>query len=372
MKTSSCSRTLVVATSNDPSDFERLRQEWSALHDPTQDQDPFLCSDWFASWWRAFGGDRTLYLVTARRDGHLRAVLPLMLERTRRHGIRLRRLSAIGNDHTPRFDLVRAGDNEDVHRSIWNHLMNLQDQWDMLDFPRLSAGSITTECFVQLAAEQAVRTSLWRRAPPSPWIAIQPSWDDYLAARSAGFRKSLRRKMRRLHRQGKVKLQTVTDPEALDQALADGLDIEAEGWKGSNRTAMASQPAVAGFYTELAETMAARGQLRLHFLTLDDERIAFDYSILANRCLHSLKAGHSRAHARLSPGTVLLALILQQAHDQGLRGMDLLGESDEFKMHWTDATQTHQWLHCYSGSIRGRLAHWIKSGLLPRLRTPLP
>lgn len=358
----------VISICNDASDFERLRPEWEALRPQSEDQDPFLSCDWFAAWWRAFGGHRTLYLVTARRHGHLRAVLPLMLERTWRHGIPLRRLAAIGNDHTPRFDLVRARDDEHLHRSIWNHLMTLRNEWDVLDLPRLSAGSITTDCFVRLAREQGVRYNLWQRAPRSPWIDIRSSWKDYLDSRSAGFRKALRRKMRRLAALGKVRLETVTGRAELDQGLADGLHIEAEGWKGSNKTAISSQPAATEFYTELARIMAARGQLRLHFLTLDDVRIAFDYSIIANRCLYSLKAGHSSVHARYSPGTLLLGLILQRAHEQGLAGVDLLGDSDEFKMHWTDATRTHQWLHCYSDSLRGRLLHIIKCRLIPTVR----
>ncbi|MFU8830598.1 MAG: GNAT family N-acetyltransferase [Wenzhouxiangella sp.] len=358
----------VISICNDVSDFERLRPEWEALQQQSADGDPFLSCDWFATWWRAFGGRRTLYLVTARHHGRLRAVLPLMLEQTWRHGIPLRRLAAIGNDHTPHFDLVRAGDDEHLHRAIWNHLTKLRDQWDVLDFPRLRADSGTTDRFIRLATEQDVPYRLWQRAPRSPWIDIQPSWNDYLASRSAGFRKSLRRKMRKLAKQGRVGLETVTGGEALDQGLADGLRIEAEGWKGYNRTAISSQSAVATFYTELAGIMAARRQLRLHFLTLDDARIAFDYSIIANQCLYSLKAGHRSACARFSPGTLMLGLIVQKAHQEGLTGVDLLGEADEFKMHWTDATRTRPWLHCYSDSPRGRLLHLVKCRLLPTVR----
>jgi CelD/BcsL family acetyltransferase involved in cellulose biosynthesis len=246
--------------------------------------------------------------------------------------------------------------------------MEMRNEWDVLDLPRLNAGSSTTGRFVGLAEEQGVRYNLWQRAPRSPWIDIQSTWIDYLNLRSSGFRKELRRKMRRLAATGKVDLETVTGCDALDQGLVDGLHIEAEGWKGSNKTAILSRPAVTGFYSELAEVMAAREQLRLHFLTLDGVRIAFDYSIFANRCLYSLKAGHSSAYARYSPGTLMLGLILKRAHEEGLAGLDLMGESDEFKMRWTDATRTHQWLHCYSDSWRGRLLHGIKCRLLPAVR----
>ena len=358
----------VITIHTDASIFGRLRSEWDSLRKRDSDQNPFLTCDWFACWWRAFGGGRTLFLVTVRRGRHLRAILPLMLERSWQYGIPLRRLSAIGNDHTPCFDLIRDGDDEELHRAVWDHLMTLQSKWDVLDLPRLNAGSISTDSFVRLATEQGVQYNLWEQAPRSPWIDIQQCWDDYLDSRSAGFRKTLRRKMRRLSAAGKVGLETVTGPEALAQALADGLHIEADGWKSAHRTAILSQNSVSDFYTELAHIMAARGQLRLHFLTLDDVRIAFDYSIIANRCLYSLKAGHRSKHARFSPGALLLGLILAGAHEEGLIGMDLLGDSDEFKMQWTDSTRTHQWLHCYSESMRGRWWKTVKCRVYPTLR----
>lgn len=239
----------------------------------------------------------------------------------------------------------------------------------MLDFSRLSAGSISTECIARLATEQGIHHSVWKQAPRSPWIHIQGKWEDYLHSRGSGFRKSLRRKLRQLHSLGEVSLETVTGRQALSEGLADGLRIEADGWKGCNKTAISSQHEVSSFYIALAQIMAAKGQLRLHFLTVDKVRIAFDYSILANRCLYSLKAGHSRAYDRFSPGTLLLALILQSAHEEQLVGMDLLADADPFKMHWTDTTRTHQWLHCYSDSLRGRFWQSIKCRISPALRS---
>lgn len=358
----------VVAIHTDASAFEQLRPEWDGLRQSGADQDPFLSCDWFACWWRAFGGRRKLYLVTVRQGGALRAVLPLMLEQTWRHGIPVRRLATIGNDHTPRFDLVRDRNDECIFMAVWNHLITIQSEWDVLDFCRLSADSMMTARFVQCAVDQGVKRSLWARAPTSPWIDVLPSWNDYLNARSSGFRKSIRRKMRRLAALGEVRLETLTDQAALAPGLADGLHIESDGCKGSKRTAIASQPSVAGFYTELANLMASRGQLRLHFLTLNNQRIAFDYSLLSDRCLYSLKAGHSRDHAHLSPGTLLLGLIVQSAHDEGLYGIDLMGDADSFKMQWTDTTRAHHWLHCYSDSLRGRWLHLVKCQLLSGLR----
>lgn len=363
-----CSNAPVISICTSPADFACLRREWDALRRPGYDQDPFLSCDWFAAWWRAFGDRHKLFLVTARRQGRLLGVLPMMQRRRQCGGLWLRRLSAIGNDHTPRFDLVRGADDEGLHRAVWNYLINHQREWDVLDLPCLSAGSDTADHFVRLATEHGVPHRLWAHGPCSPWVEIQPSWAAYLASRSAGFRKALRRKRRQLDALGRVDLETVTDGPALVQALLEGFQIEAEGCRGGRRTAVLSQQRVKDFYTELAQKMAGRGQLRLHFLTLDGQRIAFDFSLCSDRSINSLKAGHRLAHARFSPGTLLLALIIQSAHEERLAGIDLLGDSDEFKMHWTAVARRHRWLHCYSISWRGRLLYLIKGRLSALLR----
>lgn len=118
----------VVETFTDPAAFDRLRQEWNGLRQPGSDQNPFFSCDWFACWWKAFGSHRRLLLVTVRKNGRLQAVLPMMLEASWRYGVPLRRLATIGNDHTPCFDLVRADNEEDLYRIVWNHLMNLRGE----------------------------------------------------------------------------------------------------------------------------------------------------------------------------------------------------------------------------------------------------
>jgi len=359
---------LEIQSSSRPEIFDQLQPEWDELCKRACIKSPFLECRWFRWWWQAFGDDHQLQLITIRRNGQLQGILPLMSSQARLFGIPCRRLGAISNEHTPRFDLILSDDSKRVHQAAWEYLLTRQPEWDILDLPRLPDESETCRLFTQFADQTRIRHSIWMQAPGSPWISTHSNWGDYLQARSPSFRKSLRRKLRQLSNAGPYALETVTDIDAIDQALVDGFQIEAKGWKNHSKTAIASQSDALDFYTNLARDLAGNGHLRLHFLTLNEKRIAFDYSIFRHKRLYSLKSGMDLEHAHYSPGTLLLYLILQQAHDEELVEVDLLGTADEFKMQWTRNMRDSPWLLVYSGSIRARMLHALKARVLPTIK----
>ncbi len=359
---------LEIRSNCNPDIFSQLQPEWDELCARAHVKSPFLECRWFRSWWQAFGKDHQLQLVTIRRSGQLQGVLPLMLSQAWIFGIPCRRLGAISNEHTPRFDFILSDESKQIHQAAWEYLLARQPEWDILDLPRLPETSETLHLLSRFADERGIRHSIWKKAPGSPWVDMEASWGDYLQQRSAGFRKSLRRKFRQLSSAGRYVLETVTEPDAIDQALADGFQIEAKGWKNRSKTAIATQTEALVFYTRLARDLTETGNLRLHFLALDDKRIAFDYSIFRHNRLYSLKSGLDIDHAKHSPGTLLLYLILEKAHGEELLELDLLGTADEFKMQWTRNTRPNPWLLVYSDSIRGRLLFLLKVRAVPAIK----
>ncbi len=349
----------------------RIEREWDQLARRWAPDNPFIHPLWISAWWRAFGEGARLHLLAVRDGAQLVGVLPLMYSRVWIYGMPMRRLGATANDHTPRFGLVANPDADGLHEAIWRYLMRISDSWDILELPMIATPSASLDKFRMLAQTLGNRIGTWR-GPDSSLVRVNMPWDDYLSARSSNVRKNLRRRIRRLGREGSPELEICSSGECLEEALADGFRIEAASWKGRGGTDMASKPRVRQFYSTLAEGLVDQRQLRLHFLKLGGHRIAFDYSILSEGGLYSLKSGYDTEYASTSPGTILFYLMLQHYTKQGVTEIDLLGESDDFKRQWTDCARAHEWLLCFSNSLRGRLIHPIKFGLLPYLKRRLP
>ena len=121
------------------------------------------------------------------------------------------------------------------------------------------------------------------------------------------------------------------------------------------------------FYDGFLREAAERGWVRLHLLELDGTLIAGSLVIAFGGEGFFLKTGFDESYAQLGPGVVLMAEMLRVACEEGLRGMDLLGRADQYKMRWTDRTRPRQRLRVYRGPI-GRVAQRGWNGIAhPRL-----
>ena len=86
--------------------ISRLTAEWVELCEEGASNEPFLRPEWFAAFVNNFG--YKIEIITIRRDGKLRALLPLMRSRSTLHGVPVRKLEAVFNLNTQRFDLIHV------------------------------------------------------------------------------------------------------------------------------------------------------------------------------------------------------------------------------------------------------------------------
>jgi CelD/BcsL family acetyltransferase involved in cellulose biosynthesis len=283
-------------------------------------------------------------------------------------GIGVRRLGFFYNAHVPCADFLIAERHEEVYRAIWAHVSQMRC-WDLLQLCQLQEGCATLEETVRLAAQAGCRTGVWA-SDSSPYLPIGPSWEQYFASLAAKHRSNLRNRFKRLDATGPIEMETIGSGEALTDGLQDGLRLEAAAWKGDAQTAISCDPAVAKFYSTLAERAAERDWIRLHFLRAGEARVAFDYSLSYKNRVHLLKVGYDPAYAPYSPSNLLLNLVLQSAFERGVSEYDFLGADADWKLSWTKQLKRYCWLFVFPGTFKGRCLHLIKFQLIPLLKRP--
>ncbi|MCO5064845.1 MAG: GNAT family N-acetyltransferase [Rhizobiaceae bacterium] len=146
-----------------------------------------------------------------------------------------------------------------------------------------------------------------------PMLGSHLSGDDY-------FRKALRphhlrefrRLRRRLEEQGKVEHTVARTPEEVRIAMETFLALEAAGWKGKGRTAMAIDRYVAAFAREAVQNLAERGMCRVHALTLDGKAIASLIVFIEAGVAYTWKTAFDEAWSAFSPGTLLMMDVTRQ------------------------------------------------------------
>jgi CelD/BcsL family acetyltransferase involved in cellulose biosynthesis len=318
--------------------IDPLTDEWEALAERTAST-PFLRPGWFEAWWGAFGSG-TPELVTVRRHGELAALFA-----GRRHGSVL---ESATNAHTPEFGVLAV--DPAAARELFEAVLARGARRVTLGY--VTRGLPGIEELKAVAGEAGYRVmdaTLLR----SPYIALDGDWQSYLASMTSRFRSELGRLRRRLGERGQVRLEVTDGDDRLEELLVEGFRVEASGWKLERGTAINSRPETQRFYSGVADWAAARGLLRLVFLRLDEQALAFGFCLEDRRSHYVVKSGYDPEFQRYAPGKLLCRSVVERAFEEGLASVELLGNDEPWKRDWTHTVHERALVEAFAASPQG-------------------
>jgi CelD/BcsL family acetyltransferase involved in cellulose biosynthesis len=344
-----------------------LAPAWDGLVERSDIDHPFLSHAWIRTFWEAFGEPGQLCVLVVRRHGQVVAIAPLVRRTRTMYGIAARTIETIRNPHSPRSDLILSAHPTEACGAILAHLVARRGSWDVLELGNLPETSVAYRDVRRIARVAGLLTGT-ESLGGSPFVPRPTDWDAYMRTLSAKHRSNLRNRLGRLGRQGDVALETVAAGEDLEAALKDVFRLEASGWKRNVGTAISSEASTEDFYRALARRAAARGWLRLEFLTVGGRRIAAIYALRYGGRHYIVKLGYDPEFASCAPGHLACMLSLEHAFAEGAVEVDFLGDDDPWKRDWTSEVRAHRWLFVFPDHFRARCLYLAKFGVVPRLK----
>lgn len=127
--------------------------------------------------------------------------------------------------------------------------------------------------------------------------------------------REFRRLKRRLGEAGKVEHAVARTDDEIRLAVETFLTLEASGWKGRERTAMAVDRYRAAFAREALHRLSEQDMCRIHSLTVDGRPIACLIVLVEAGVAYTWKTAYDEAFAQFSPGTLLLIEVTGQHLD---------------------------------------------------------
>ena len=328
-------------------EFTKLQDEWNTLLSQCDNDSVFLRHEWFRVWWCNFSNKNKLLILLAKKNGRLIGIAPLIQSRCKFLGISFNSIEFMANTHSCRCDfIIIPNERINVLNKIENYLIKHRKNWKLLRFRDWSNDSRNKNYFKSLI-ENSVAITSDEGIMCSPYIRIRGEWKNYMSSLKSHFRSNLRRRERLLKQKGEVKIEVIKHSDSLESDLLEGFQIEYSGLKGNNGTAIIAEKHVYDFYNELAHMAQANGWLRLHFLKVNGQRIAFSYTLSYKKCIFLLKIGHLPKYARYSPGQILRMHEIKLAFQENYNLYDFLGFDMKWKYDWNPIIQTHQYLVIY-------------------------
>jgi hypothetical protein len=168
---------------------------------------------------------------------------------------------------------------------------------------------------------------------------------------SANQKKEFRRATKRIERDfsGRVSLEMIQDPIALDQTLQVIEEIARKTWQrrvggGLN----INDPTLAQLMAE-----AERGWLRVYVLRLGGNACAFWTGTVYQNVFYSNYIGFDPGYADYSPGTYMLFRILEDLSSHGVEAFDFGWGPEEYKKRFGNLTCQAATAHIYAPAFKG-------------------
>jgi CelD/BcsL family acetyltransferase involved in cellulose biosynthesis len=309
-------------------DVDALRQHvpaWDDLAREAIEPNPFYESWMLVPAAKAFAAGTNLIFVFAYLDGPERLCGFFPLERSRFKRLPISLLRTWRHLHcflcTP---LLRQGHAPATMRAFMEWARHDPRGARLLEWNTVPADGPFQRLLIDFFHETGMPSFVEESHLRALWQAREDV-DTYLrAALSGGGRQDFRRKRKRLGEQGRLDFRFLEPGGDVELWTRWFLELEASGWKGDMKTALAANPIERDYFIEIARAAFERGQLQLLGLFLDGKPIAFKCNFLAGDGAFVFKPAYDEAYSRFSPGALLELDNMELCHQQQppIRWMD--------------------------------------------------
>jgi len=312
--------------------LQALQPEWQALWARLPNTTPFASPAWLLPWWHQFGTPNPR-VATARRNGRLVGILPLyQLDEPGS-----RKLLPIGAGITDFLDALLEEKTDAaplLDLALARARTDKIDACDLIDIPPGSA--------LHAVAPEGWHAH-WSDGATCPVLTLPAT--NLVGAIPAQTLRKLRMNRNRAERAGGYTVEVAT-PGTAAPMLETLIRLHQARWTAQGHPGVLADPAVLTQLHEAAPALLATGALRLATLHHAGTHAAACLTLLAgpDRILFYL-SGFDAAQAAISPGTLLLAHLLEQAIAEGRTEANFLRGNEPYKYAWGAKDRPNRTLH---------------------------
>jgi len=201
-----------------------------------------------------------------------------------------------------------------------------------------------------------------------PQFRLETTWDKYLADRTQGHRKKIRRYTSKLKENfPDYTFTRLRDPQdyidyGTDRVLDMIMHFFDQSWQADALKSVEGQRLdnLKEFYERIARKFIPMGMLDVCLLEADSTLIAFELNLCEVGNLSMLLGSYDKEYANYSPGNAILSELLQDSFLRNDLVVDLGGEFLSYKKLWTKASINSYHLRIYGNTLKAKLKKWLK------------
>jgi len=294
--------------------------DWAQLHERCCDATPFQRPEWLLSWIEVFA-PHELRVVEVREGDRLVGLAPLLIYPRDSERV----LAFAGGGVSDYLTLLlQPGSETEVFHEICGALEKDRG-WSVLELTDVSRYSGLHK-IGELRAYTVEHDSC-------SVTVLPPNCEELSRLFSDRQRANLRNARSRLGRAGGGEFDVATR-ETLPDFLEELFKLHTLRWSAMNQPGVVQDGCVQGFHLLSSPRLLASGCLRLYRMRVQGRTAAVVYSLFQRDTVYCYLQGFDPGFSFVSPGTVLIFSLMQDAVRRGMRRFDFLRGREPYKQHW--------------------------------------
>lgn len=350
--------------------FMDCKAEWEDLLSRSRADNVFLTHDWIASCIKYFySGDRLLILNVF--DGcDLVGIAPLAIKKDKYFGLPVRIVSFIGTSISDRMDFILDGDKKEMIKVIFNYLMSMKKEWDLIDLQELAEYTGNLECMESYIKEKGFVNIM---GPVKKSFFINFDKDKDFSVRK--FSKKLERlftKEKKINNKGiylNLEFQRYLSEDInVEEIFSKAKTIEDRSWKAKKQSGIFLKDDTRGFHREILDKFSKNRWIDFSILTLDKKPIAYIYNYLYGGRSYNYSLAFDKNHSAISAGTMLILWALKDSGSRGIAEFDLARGEDSWKTRFTQNFREHNRVRVFKNKPYQKFLYLLQSRVMPCLK----
>jgi CelD/BcsL family acetyltransferase involved in cellulose biosynthesis len=344
---------VVTTTAN----MEALKNQWERLSDSTRSTTLFQGFAWNYAWWKIFGNNYSLSIITVYEEGVLVGLAPFTVQL--RFGVP--HIQPIGANQYAYFGLLVETGRQDVVQAIADKIRQLYP-CGLIHFPYYNMDDFGVSTLGGALNGLGWREVRWRRHI-SHFIYEPKGYESYEGTKSSKSRSNLKRARKRLEAQDAVTVTHHRGSEVDDQVVQRMARIQKISWLARRDVPNVDSAPFRFFISALAKA----GMAEVFLLRLGERDIAFILNYCWRESSYCISIGFDETLEHLSPGKILMNACVQTILERGVNIYDFFFGDAEYKRFWANRT-TLVFRSVYYRGFRSYLLSWFPHRLHGRLK----
>ncbi len=188
-------------------------------------------------------------------------------------------------------------------------------------------------------------------------VSVTGSFEEYWSKRGKNLRQNLRRQRNKLERENIApRLETVSEPGNITEAVQAYGNLESAGWKRTTNTAVDIDNTQGTFYASMIRNFCERGRGLVFQYYYDDSLVATDLCIQGGGSLVILKTTYDEKIKTSSPAMLMRQEAFKYIFDQTpIQHIEFYGKVMDWHVKWSSEIRTLFHINYWSGMARALL-----------------